>query len=515
MTATEPFTLAGLIRGHAAVRPERPALTAGERTLSFADLDRRSSQVAQAMLSSGVGPGDRVAIVARNGIAYYEVMLAASKVGATLVGVNFRLSAREVAAVMADAKPRLVFIDEALADLVAQGPGLIAIGSDYERSDYERWLVAGDADDPMLAAPDDVVLQLYSSGTTGAPKGAMLTNANLSWTPRMGRENYRMSERSVNLLTSPLFHVGGAGYSLTTFGQGGHTVITADLDPVTVLSLVENHRVTHAFLVPTVIRLLLDAIGEHPTDLSSLELVAYGAAPIDDRTLIEAMEAFGSLFLGVYGMTETAGSVTALGPEDHDPGGDRSRLLRSVGKPLPWHEVKVFDPEEAVESAPGAVGEVWVRSPQNMVGYWERPDLNAVTLRPDGWLRTGDAAWHDEAGYLYIHDRLKDMIISGGENVYPAEVERVIAQHPGVREVIVVGVPHPRWGETVKAVVVARSGVEVNEADLRAFARERLAHFKCPTSVDFVEKLERNAAGKILKRVIRDAYWSDGQDTSP
>lgn len=497
-----PFTLAGLIRSHARQRPDRPALTDGARTVTFAELDGRSSQVAQALLATGVRPGDPVAVVARNCMAYYEVMLAVSKVGAVLVGINFRLVAAEIAAVMADAAPRLTVIGEEFAHLIEPGPAVITLGAAYE-----EWSGSGADDDPMLAAPDDIVLQLYSSGTTGTPKGAMLTNANLSWTPRMGRDVYAMGERSVNLLTSPLFHVGGAGYSLTTFGQGGHTVLTADLDPVTVLSLMETHRVTHAFLVPTVIRLLLDALADHPTNLASLELVAYGAAPMDERILARAIEAFGSRFLGVYGMTETAGSVTALAPEDHDTDGRRAGLLRSVGRPLPWHEVKVFDPDTASEAAPGAVGEIWVRSPQNMAGYGGRPDLNAAILRPDGWLRTGDAAWRDEEGYLYIHDRLKDMIISGGENVYPAEVERVLAAHPGVREVIVVGVPHARWGETVKAIVVAGPDAGVTEADLILFARERLAHFKCPTSVDFVGHLERNASGKVLKRVMRDAYW--------
>jgi len=335
----------------------------------------------------------------------------------------------------------------------------------------------------------------------------MLTNANLSWTPLMGRELYRMGEQSVNLLTSPMFHIGGAGYSLTCFGNGGHTVMAPDLDPATVLSLVEGHRVSHAFLVPTIIRTLLDALRQQPVDLSSLELIAYGASPIDERTLAQAIEAVGCLFLGVYGMTETAGSVTALVPEDHHPSGPRVRLLRSVGRPLPWHDVVIFDPDTEQQVAAGAVGEIWVRSPQNMAGYWGHKDLEATTLRSDGWLRTGDAAWRDEEGYIYIHDRLKDMIISGGENVYPAEVERVLVEHPGVREVIVVGVPHQRWGETVKAIVVGQPGATLSEVELISFCRERIAHFKCPTSVDFVDELVRNASGKVLKRVMRDAYW--------
>jgi long-chain acyl-CoA synthetase len=496
-----PFTLAGLIRSLASTRPDRPALTAGSVTLDFRQLDERSSRVAQGLIAAGVDPGDRVAIISRNCIPYYEVLLGVSKVGAVVVGVNFRLAPPEVAEVLADAEPALVFAGVDQLRLIDPGREAVAFGSGYE-----SWLAGHPPVDPMLSAPDDVVLQLYSSGTTGTPKGACLTNANLSWTTRMGRECYAMSDRSVNLLTSPLFHIGGAGYILTAFGQGGHTVLAADMDPVGVLELIAAHRVTHAFLVPSVIRMLLDALADHPVDLSSLELIAYGASPIDERTLREAVKAFGSRFLGVYGMTETAGSVTALMPADHNVDGPRAHLLRSVGRPLPWHEVEVFDAGTGTAALPGEVGELWVRSSQNMPGYWRRPDLNEETLRPDGWLRTGDAAWRDEEGYLFIHDRLKDMIISGGENVYPAEVERVLAAHPGVREVVVVGVPHPRWGETVKAVVVPAAG-GVEEADLIAFARERLAHYKCPTSVDLVSELPRNASGKLLKRSIRARYW--------
>lgn len=505
-TEGEGFTLAGLVRSLASTRPTHPALTCGSLTLDFRQLDERSSRVAQGLVAQGVRPGDRVAIISRNSIPYYEVLLGIAKAGATVVGVNFRLAAPEVAAILDDAEPAMVFAGDDQLHLVDPARDVVPLGAGYE-----NWLSGHPPNDPRLSAPDDVVLQLYSSGTTGLPKGALLTNANLSWTVRMGREFYGMSEGSVNLLTSPLFHVGGAGYILTALGQGGHTVLTADMDPDAVLELIARHRVTHVFLVPSVIRMLLDALSRRPLDLSSLELLAYGAAPIDEETLREAVEGFGSRFLGVYGMTETAGSVTALLPDHHEVDGPRSSLLRSVGKALPWHEVEVFEPETGRVAGPGEIGEIWVRSPQNMRGYWRRPDLDAETLRPDGWLRTGDAARRDEDGHLFIHDRLKDMIISGGENVYPAEVERVLAAHPAVREVVAIGVPHPRWGETVKAVVVPAED-RLEEADLIAFARDYLAHYKCPTSVDFVSELPRNASGKVLKRAIRAWYQPAQQD---
>ena len=235
-----------------------------------------------------------------------------------------------------------------------------------------------------------------------------------------------------------------------------------------------------------------------------MKLVAYGAAPIDDATLLEAIDVLSCEFLGVYGMTETAGSVTALDPEDHDPGGPRSHLLRSVGKALPWHRVLVFNPETLEPCETDEIGEIWIQSDQNMVGYWQQPDLTAEVIAQDGWFRTGDAGWLDPHGFLFMHDRIKDMIISGGENVYPAEVERVLNTHPQVSQAIVIGVPHERWGETVKAVVIATEPIE--ESDLIAYARERLAHYKCPTSVVFVDSFPLNAAGKILKRELRIQY---------
>ena len=354
---------------------------------------------------------------------------------------------------------------------------------------YEAW-IAGQPTTPPDTTPaaDDVVLQLYSSGTTGLPKGARLTSANLLYTPRMGREAYRMGPDSVNLLASPLFHIGGTGYGLTTLGQGGHTVLMAEVDPAAMLRLVVEHRVTHAFFVPAVVQMLIDQPGIAEADLSCLQVIAYGGAPMTEALLLRAMATLGCAFLGVYGMTETAGSVTFLAPQDHDPGGPRAGLLRSIGRSLPWHEVTVHDPLTGEPSPVGEVGEIWVRSGQNTPGYWHRPEETAATLTPDGWLRTGDAAYSDAEGYLYLHDRIKDMIISGGENVYPAEVENALASHPAVADVAVIGVPSPRWGETVKALVVPVPGTRPSAEELIAHARARIARYKCPTSVDFVDR---------------------------
>jgi len=495
----EQAVLGDLLAKLAALGTERPAITCGERTLTFGAFDRRSSQVANALLRAGVRPGDRVAVLTKNRPEFFELLFGAARAGAVLVAMNWRLAPPEIAAIVADAEPSLVFTGTDQRSLL---PASLVDGAVDLDTDYEVWIDGAAETPPEVAvAADDVVLQLYSSGTTGVPKGARLTHANLMFTPRMGRATYRMSAGSVNLLASPLFHIGGTGYALTALGQGAHTVLMAEVDPAAMVRAIQLHRVTHAFFVPAVVKLLLD--GAAGADLSTLEVIAYGGAPMTEALLLRAMGTLSCAFMGVYGMTETAGSVTALVPEDHDAGGPRAGLLRSVGQPLPWHEVVVHDPITGSPSVVGEVGEIWVRSGQNTPGYWHRAAETASTLTADGWLRTGDAAYTDADGYLFLHDRIKDMIISGGENIYPAEVENALASHPSVADVAVIGVPSERWGETVKAVVVAVEGTAPTVEALIAHTRERLARYKCPTVVEFAAELPRNASGKILKKVLR------------
>jgi acyl-CoA synthetase (AMP-forming)/AMP-acid ligase II len=497
------FTLPAMLRDIASSTPDAPAVTMDGVTLTFADLQRRSSQTARLLAARGVGRGDRVAILGKNSPAFYDVLFGAAKLGAVLVGLNFRLSADELKDIVTDAEPKLTFVSGDLRPLLPDQAGVIELGQEFG--------VLREAEDvtdvEAETAPGDIVLQLYSSGTTGRPKGAMLTNANLSWTVRMGREHYAMSPASVNLVPSPLFHIGGVGYSLTTMGQGGHTMLVRDVDPAVMLRLIARHHVTHSFMVPSVIQMLI----EHPdvtgTDLSSLQRIAYGGASMGQSPLIKAIDILGCEFMAVYGMTETAGTVISMSPADHDPGGPRAGLLRSIGQPLPWVETRIADPLTGADSPVGTVGEIWVRSPQNMTGYWGQPELTAATLVADGWLRTGDAAYEDADGFVFMHDRIKDMVVTGGENVYPAEVEKVMSGHPGVREIAVIGVPSERWGETVKAVVVVRPGADLDPAELIAWTRDRLAHYKCPTSADIVTELPRNATGKVLKHQLRAPYW--------
>uniref|UniRef100_UPI0035197E25 class I adenylate-forming enzyme family protein n=1 Tax=Mycolicibacterium hippocampi TaxID=659824 RepID=UPI0035197E25 len=297
-------------------------------------------------------------------------------------------------------------------------------------------------------------------------------------------------------------HMAGSGWAFAGLWHGAPTVVLRDVDPAAILDAIATHRVTNLLLVPAVIQVLLDTPGVTTCDFSHLRVLVYGASPISDDVLIRGIERFGRVFAQVYGMTETTGSITQLDGADHVP--DR---LRSCGKPYPWVAVRVVD-RDGADAPPGTVGELWTRSAQNMLGYWNNPEATAATLTGDGWLKTGDAGYIDADGYVYLQDRIKDMIVSGGENVYPIEVENVLMTHPGVADVAVIGVPDDRWGEAVKAVVVPAPGASLDDAELIGYARARLGGFKLPKTVDFVAALPRTPSGKVLKRDLRDPYWA-------
>jgi acyl-CoA synthetase (AMP-forming)/AMP-acid ligase II len=504
-----PDRLADIVRTQAAARPHAPALTFGDRTWSYADLDRRSSRVANALVGAGVEPGDRVAILSRNHPAFFELAFGVSKANATMLGVNWRLAPPEIEAILGDARPKVLVVGDDLAGLLterARAGVELVLGE----ADYEAFLRTAPTTDPAVdSGPDDVVFLLYTSGTTGVPKGVQLTNGNMSHSAWISQLAYGVTDATVNLVAMPLFHVGGIGYGLSAFFHGGHTVLLRDADPALIVRTLETHRITHAFFVPAVIQSLLAVPGVEEADLSSLELLVYGASPIGDAVLRRAIAVLGCDFTQAYGMTETAGSIVALAPADHDPDGPHAGRLRSCGRALPWVEVRLVDPRTGLDVPTGEVGEIWTRSAQNTIGYRGKPEETAETITADGWLRTGDAAYQDEDGYLFLFDRFKDMIVSGAENVYPAEVENVLYDHPGVAEVAVIGVPHERWGETVKAIVVAREPLDADE--LIAFTRTRLARYKCPTSVEFTEALPRNASGKVLKKELRAPYWQGAE----
>jgi long-chain acyl-CoA synthetase len=294
--------------------------------------------------------------------------------------------------------------------------------------------------------------------------------------------------------------------ALQSIVLGARTILMAEVNPARILELISELRVTNMLVVPAIIQYLIDTPQCSSTDWSSVRSLIYGAAPISDSLLRRAMQALKCDFIQIYGMTEHCGCVAALPPEDHDPE-MKAGLLASCGKPLSWVEVAILDPSTRQSAGLEQVGEIWIRSQQLMSGYWRQPEATAAALTPDGWLRTGDAGYLDRDGYLYIRDRIKDMIISGGENIYPAEIENVLMRHPDITDAAVIGVPHEKWGETPKAIVVRSDDSSVGSQDIIAFCRTQLAGFKCPTSVDFVNALPRNPSGKILKRDLREPYW--------
>jgi long-chain acyl-CoA synthetase len=510
-------TIAGLARVHGRERPDRPALTAGERTITFAELDARSNQVAQALAGEGVGAGDRVAFLDKNSPEYFELLLGGGKLNAVDVAVNWRLAPPEVSYIVNDAQAKVFVVGEefvpvldAIEDELTTVKKIVVVGRHERHQSYEEWADAKPAVDPgVVATGEDVAFQLYTSGTTGLPKGVMLTNSNLFSLLPVATDDWGFSEDSVNLVAMPLFHIGGSGYATVGMFAGCHTILMREVDPSGMLRLIVERRVTNAFAVPAVLQFMLTVPGVASMDFSSLRSIVYGASPISVEVLARSVATFGCDFVQAYGLTETTGAIVTLMPEDHDPTGPNAHRLRSAGRPIAGVELRIVSADTGEDAAQGEVGEIWARTGQNMKGYWNQPEETAKTITSDGWLKTGDAGYLDADGYLYIHDRVKDMIISGGENIYPAEVENVLMSHPAIADVAVIGVPDDRWGEAVKAIVVSAADSIATPEDIMGFSRERLAHFKCPSSVDFTDALPRNPSGKILKRELRTPYWGD------
>ena len=497
--------VADVVREQAAARGDHIALRHRADTLTYTQLDDRSSRLANALLGLGARAGSRVAYLGRTAPEVVELLFAVAKIGAVLVPLNWRLSPRELGPVLDDAgAPVLVAAPPHLevAAALAEPRGVRVV--DVDR-DYEHLLAGHDAVDPGgRGQSGDVVVQMYTSGTTGVPKGVLTTHRNLAAAAETS-PYWQFDAASVSLTPLPLFHIGGIGWAFLGLWNGATTILISEFDAAEVLDTFEHRRVTNAVLVPTMLQLLTAAPGAASRDYSALRSIAYGASPITTPVLKAALRTFRCSFFGVYGLTESTGGVVHLEPHDHDPDGPRAHLLRSAGKPLPWVELRIVDPVTSRDVATREVGEVWVRAPNVMAGYFNRPDETDAAI-VDGWLRTGDGGYLDEDGYLFLTDRIKDMIVSGGENVYPIEVEEALAQHPNVADVAVIGVPDERWGETVMALVIPRGEAAPAVEELVAFARARLAGYKVPRVVSFVDELPRTASGKVLKRELRQRY---------
>ncbi len=506
-------TLGDVTRVHAEERPGAIAFEFEGRKTTFAEFDANANRVAHALAASGVKKGDRIAYVGKNSDHYFELLLGAAKAGVVMVPIGWRLAGPEIAFIADNAEARLLFVGGEIAETVKGNADLSSARPIIEMEaagGYVAWRDAQPATDPGVdVQPTDVTVQLYTSGTTGKPKGAMLSHNNLltgrklSMADPMPWNDWAPSD--ISLVAMPVAHIGGTGWGLVGLVNGAKGIVAREFDPFKVLDYIEHDRVSKMFMVPAALQIVVRQPRAREVDYSRLNYILYGASPIPLDLLRECMEVFGCGFCQQYGMTETTGTIVYLPPEDHDPAGNQR--MRAAGLPLPGVEIKVVD-AEGNEVPRGEVGEVATRSYANMAGYWKLDEATKATVGDDGWLRTGDAGYMDEDGYLYIHDRVKDMIISGGENVYPAEVESAVYGHPAVAEVAVIGVPDEKWGEAVKAVVVPKPGATIDPQDIIDFARTRIAAFKAPKSVDVISALPRNASGKILRRELRDPYWA-------
>jgi acyl-CoA synthetase (AMP-forming)/AMP-acid ligase II len=511
-------TLDEVLRVHNEGRPDKIAMRADERTWTYAELYSDSTRVAQGLLAEGVSPGERVAFLGRNVPEYFSLLFGAVMVKAVTLAVNWRLAAPEMEYILNHAQARVLLIgEEFLGHLekmeLETVKRVLVIGEAGEFTPYEDWVASHEPVDPRMdCEAEETCYQLYTSGTTGLPKGVELTHRNLMAAMDVGAENWSIDEASVCMVAMPLFHIAGSGWAVGGFCQGGESILVRELDPKEVLRLIETYRVTNSLFVPAVLQVLCATPGVEKTDFSSLRSIVYGASPISEEVLAKSIDVFGCGFIQVYGLTETTGAITAMCEEDHDPGGPKAHLLRSAGQPWGDTKIRIVDDETRRDLPEGEVGEIWIWSRQNMKGYWRNAEATAEVY-PEGrdengvgWFRSGDAGYMKE-GYLYIHDRVKDMILSGGENIYPAEIENVLMSHPAIADVAVIGVPSEKWGEAVKAIVVDAADDAISDEELIAYCRERLAHYKCPTSVNRIDALPRNPSGKILKTDLREPYW--------
>ncbi|MEV6774023.1 AMP-binding protein [Nocardia sp. NPDC051030] len=489
---------------HAAERGDRPALICGTETIAYRELAANSAAVARALAASGIGPGDRVVHVAESSSAVYEMLYGCARLGAILVPVNPRLADAEIGYIVAHCRAGLV---------VAEDPDRIDItGPVLASRHFAEWREGAEGTEiPSFPADSDTrVVQMYTSGTTGRPKGVVLAHrtffavrglldaAGLDWI------DWRPGD--ISLIALPAFHIGGMWWAAQGLNSGVPNVLLPRFTAAAAITAVREHGVTVSCFVPAMIQLMLAEPGFGAVDFATLRKIAYGGSPIGPELLGRAMTTMDCEFAQIYGLTETGNTAICLPPDQHTPGQVR---WNAAGRPYPGVDLSIRRPDNS-QAETGESGEVYLRSPAQMLEYHDDPDATAATL-VDGWIRTGDAGYLDADGYLVIRDRVKDLIIVAGENVYPAEVEKAINAHPAVLDSAVIGAPDDRWGEAVHAFIVAEPGAEPPLRDLVRFLNERLARYKVPLKYEFVTTIPRNPSGKILKRALRDRFWA-GRD---
>lgn len=536
-------TLADLTTVQAEQFPTRKALICKGQSLTYQQLHQRSHRLAQSLLSIDIQPGTRIAFLAKDCLQGYEILFACAKIGAVLVPVNWRLTAPEIRYILQNAEAQLLFVGPKFYKLAAsilteltQIKMTVAIAASNTPSNtasnalshtpsnptsaaistgwptYEHWLQSSPKA-ALTVAPQleemtkRVVVQMYTSGTTGHPKGVQLAHISFFAIARafaqQGQTWIGWNAQDVSLIALPLFHIGGLWWAIRGLVAGAENVLLESFVATDALREIATYGVTKTCLVPAMMQAMLAEPSSRTTNFATLDTIVYGGSPIAETLLTQAIETFACDFVQIYGMTETGNCAVSLPASDHTL--DDPRLLLAAGKPFPGVSVAVLTPEQS--SLPvGEIGEICLQSPANMVGYWKLPEATANTLL-DGWIHTGDAGYLDENGYLFICDRIKDMICYASENVYPAEVENILYQHSAIAEVAVIGVPDPQWGEAIKALVVLKPDTVATALDIINFARGKLANFKLPRTVDFVAMLPRTPSGKVQKGKLREPYW--------
>ncbi|MBW2370741.1 MAG: long-chain-fatty-acid--CoA ligase [Deltaproteobacteria bacterium] len=505
-----------------AICPDREFIVFENGRWTFSQVNERVNRLANALISLGIEKGDRIGMLAVNCRQYVEAYFAAAKIGAVFVPLNFRAKSEELKHMISHAGIRLLFSGsrylEMVRDMRPKLPSVehcVSLDAGCEDGVlYENLVEASPTGEPVSEIGDeDVTMLLYTAGTTGNPKAVPLRHS--GFVPYV-LENVEPANPEIeekNVLCVPLYHVAGIQALLSSTYGGRSLLLMSQFEVNEWLALVDREKANRAMLVPTMLKWIIDAPDFGKYDLTSLRVITYGAAPMPLEVIKKAIDQMPWVrFINAFGQTETAATITSLGPEDHVIDGDAEerekklrRLSSSIGRPLADVEIRIVD-DDGNSLPPQEVGEILARGPCIMQGYWRDENKTAQAITPDGWLRTGDKGWRDEDGYVYLAGRGDDMIIRGGENISPEEVENVLYSHPKVDEAAVIGVPDPEWGRQPRAVVVLKNGQTATEAEILEFCKPKLAGFKRPRSVVFVDSLPRNSLGKVLKRKIRTEY---------
>ncbi|MGY8850423.1 MAG: long-chain-fatty-acid--CoA ligase [Pseudomonadales bacterium] len=506
--------VADIVRYNARQYADKAALRFENNAITMAELDEKTSQFANGLIGVGIQPGDRVAYYGGNSDDFLIALFGTAKASACFVPLNWRLAVEELVDVIADADPTFALVSAELETpwmAIQQGgqtnlPYQIVQPGTVEDNPFRQWLEQHSSQDPQLQCPiDDTALILYTSGTTGTPKGVELVHSGIIHMRICEHLEaaYTWSDIDTFLFVTPNFHLLGIGLTVQAMYNGATIAVVKSFLPSLVLQEITNKKPTILALAPVMIQMLLDSPESEKADFSTIREIVYAGSPISLACIKQALEKIPCRFMQFYGSTEAGGALTLLRPEEHDL--NNEERLTSCGKPLPLIDVRIVD-TEGQDVPAGEAGELWVRTPGISKGYWRKPD-SWLEVYEQGWFKTGDVARQDSEGFLYLVDRVKDMVVTGGENVYCSEVENCLSQHEAVRQVAVIGVPSERWGEEIKAMVILRDVFSVTDEELISYCKSRIAGYKCPKSVDFVDSYPVNANGKVLKRLLREPFW--------